>query len=778
MRESVRAGSDKSPESHVMSSTGLTSTTIAEEGLASPARPLDDATRSSMERFFHHDFGRVRVHCESESARALGARAYTVGDDIVFGRGQYAPDTTSGRHLLVHELTHVAQQLKQPTTADGGHKAVTSPGDAIERAADANVARASAGCQSAATAPVGVSPNAAGLIIARATVSDYSTTALDIPRSDIAAAKALIPGLNRLNDVYDVSLAPGVSNRFRANPEEQDAVFDVAWTTRPATLAAEVDKTVSIPARGPAAALAYTFTYTPKPPGKAKAKDEILITFLSEAAAATVVRPTATPGASPPKDSSWGGFPQGETSETYFKKHADEGLQLFGWIAAQTAGGFDQIVVTSETASAGKTKPHESSLRVTKMQGVTDVHVEFLGEGAVVSQAPAANYRRDEADDLIEKAQSKGDPGQGSQPDKLGQITGVSSFPVDERFSVKFFAYKLFETSTDGGKKVPGLRDSESKGVVNIEGTTKQVLIAVTVAKATVAKTYDMDVKRIGVVGQDAEIDPTKVKPDVGRAVGFPTSGDVAAVRAFLTKRYPALTGATGTTPAALRDSVNALLETQATTSAYFSANYGVSILAGASAATRLQSVHHLKPEQTQDMEDFTGPEMTALELALETVSDPLITVLKGTAFSRQKAEIVDKGARANPRFEISTKHSGITQVLGAARTIILFDSYRDNGLTSFMGSRSEAVLPIADETSLHEIGHAVDASTSARAAFNRKFPHLRGFTDYARSNSTAEAFEEAFAIFQGDPEWLHTNHRDVFDWFTTLAATGRVPSP
>jgi hypothetical protein len=66
-----------------------------------------------MEARFGEDFGRVRVHADSaaaHSARALDARAYTVGQDIVFAAGQYAPETRGGQHLLAHELTHTLQQ--------------------------------------------------------------------------------------------------------------------------------------------------------------------------------------------------------------------------------------------------------------------------------------------------------------------------------------------------------------------------------------------------------------------------------------------------------------------------------------------------------------------------------------------------------------------------------------------------------------------------------------------------------------------------------------------
>ncbi len=70
-----------------------------------------------MEPRFGHDFGRVRVHVggqAEQSAASLRARAYTVGNRIVFGAGQYAPGTASGRFLIAHELTHVLQQGSTP----------------------------------------------------------------------------------------------------------------------------------------------------------------------------------------------------------------------------------------------------------------------------------------------------------------------------------------------------------------------------------------------------------------------------------------------------------------------------------------------------------------------------------------------------------------------------------------------------------------------------------------------------------------------------------------
>jgi hypothetical protein len=83
----------------------------------SSGQPLDANTRSFMAARFGHDFSQVRVHTDAkaaESVRAVNALAYTVGSDIVFGTGQYAPSNIKGLRLIAHELTHVVQQGQRP----------------------------------------------------------------------------------------------------------------------------------------------------------------------------------------------------------------------------------------------------------------------------------------------------------------------------------------------------------------------------------------------------------------------------------------------------------------------------------------------------------------------------------------------------------------------------------------------------------------------------------------------------------------------------------------
>ena len=83
------------------------------EILRSPGRPLDPATRTVMEPHFGHDFSQVRVHTDAkaaQSAHEIDGLAYTVGQDIAFGTGQYSPGEPTGSRLLAHELSHVVQQ--------------------------------------------------------------------------------------------------------------------------------------------------------------------------------------------------------------------------------------------------------------------------------------------------------------------------------------------------------------------------------------------------------------------------------------------------------------------------------------------------------------------------------------------------------------------------------------------------------------------------------------------------------------------------------------------
>lgn len=85
--------------------------------LATPGVPLDGRTRHFLEPLFGHEFSHVRIYADTAAAKCaacLNARAFTVGESVVFAAGAYAPDTKPGLRLLAHELTHVAQNQQQP----------------------------------------------------------------------------------------------------------------------------------------------------------------------------------------------------------------------------------------------------------------------------------------------------------------------------------------------------------------------------------------------------------------------------------------------------------------------------------------------------------------------------------------------------------------------------------------------------------------------------------------------------------------------------------------
>lgn len=92
---------------------GTPAPAIVHRVLSSPGRPLEPSTRAFFEPRFGYDFSRVRVHTDSlaaQSAKSVGALAYTVGSNIVFGEDQYHRDPTHSGRLLAHELAHTIQQ--------------------------------------------------------------------------------------------------------------------------------------------------------------------------------------------------------------------------------------------------------------------------------------------------------------------------------------------------------------------------------------------------------------------------------------------------------------------------------------------------------------------------------------------------------------------------------------------------------------------------------------------------------------------------------------------
>lgn len=111
---------------------------MVHEVLGSPGNPLDPEVRFFMESHYGHDFGRVRVHTDSraaESAKAIDARAFTLGSHIAFAPGRFAPTREDGRKLLAHELAHIVLHTSAQKSEIGSWR-ISQPGDREERDAD------------------------------------------------------------------------------------------------------------------------------------------------------------------------------------------------------------------------------------------------------------------------------------------------------------------------------------------------------------------------------------------------------------------------------------------------------------------------------------------------------------------------------------------------------------------------------------------------------------------------------------------------------------------
>jgi Domain of unknown function (DUF4157) len=118
---------------------GPEATAIVGDVLKAPGQPLTGSARRALEPHFGYDFSRVRVHDGSqaaESASAVKAAAYTVGNHIVFGKGRYAPGTNEGDRLLAHELTHTIQQTGGAWLGRGLARGEAAKGGQLQRELD------------------------------------------------------------------------------------------------------------------------------------------------------------------------------------------------------------------------------------------------------------------------------------------------------------------------------------------------------------------------------------------------------------------------------------------------------------------------------------------------------------------------------------------------------------------------------------------------------------------------------------------------------------------
>ena len=212
----------------------------------SPGQPLNPQTRSDMENRLGGDFSGVRVHTSEAAAQlalAIGARAYTLGEEIGFGPGAYAPATAEGRRVLAHELVHVQQQRRGPVAGSPrGGVAVSDPGDDFERHARAVADRVITDSEEPAGDALGVASPVTGvtrgIVLQRQEApagpglavdsSSQVRRGLERARAEaVAAAKQSELLRGKLDDAMRAAYRTGKESRIREVAEEIGTALDI-----------------------------------------------------------------------------------------------------------------------------------------------------------------------------------------------------------------------------------------------------------------------------------------------------------------------------------------------------------------------------------------------------------------------------------------------------------------------------------------------------------------------------------------------------------------------
>jgi Domain of unknown function (DUF4157) len=669
------------------------------------------------------DFGGVRIHTNgkaAESARAVGAKAYAVGQDIVFGAGHYAPHTETGRWLLAHELTHVVQQ-----------RALAAP------------------------------------VLARKGVDHYETKAIPLTGSVIETAGAGSYWEQKVSAVFKITRISPVKARFEADAEERDAVLSILWNVRPLPLTAETVRLVNIPPRAGTATskeLVYQFTFTPKKNGETS--DHVAIAVQAEGGAAkTVAPPQPAAGYSPSGLSpSFSGFPGNNDIEAYWKKHPDEKKQVFNWIENVAPDPFEQIITTEVKPPAGSKSPVQKAsfhVKGKKTGGtVQDLLIEFSGAVSTTKAEPPAGYHdKDRLDLTIEQLQTEL---HAEKKDKLGQLNGLNGLPADEKLPVKYAVWQYYGTGT---------RNAEVDVIVPIGTTGRRVFYTL-----RFGDNNNVEIERIAEEGKDAG-QKSLDEMDVARVRGYAdNSADPPALTSWLKTRYRSV-APTGKTVEELRQSVNSTMRSDAGKTAWFRDNYTLEVLDAAAGKKRLEDVHGVPTTLTADVKGFTAPDLNVVEFALQTMSDAMLGLIKGVQLVRKTMGFF----RDDPSkpYRTDEKSAGLAQQSGSDSTITLFDRANLGDPYLFTGGK-DGVRQEATMTAAHEFGHIVESQAGIKDAFSKFVAKnkIKPMTWYAAAQPTTDFFTEAFALYDTDRAWMKSNQPLLYDWFDKLSSTGKPPPP
>jgi Domain of unknown function (DUF4157) len=358
-------------------------------------RPLPPDLRADMESRLGDDFSDVRIHTDeqaAESAAAFSAEAYTVGHEIVFGRGAFAPDSPDGKHRLAHELVHVRQQrlgrVKGESTGTG--VSISDPSDAYEQEAETVASRAFVGPApaDAVVAPAPSPPRPSGVLTGPFVVQRQAVAA---PLADPVTDPASRGTATSDAGTSDTAKGPAHSNPWLGG---LGGMFEPAGGSQsaPAAKAADADLPVPDEPRPEPAAPSPSVAHPPQPvadfgvAAKAarEANRQLLATPVAEAAPVTVPE-VPTPGALEPS----AGRPATASPPAAAEATGGPGGGLIPVeLPEMVAGIAEEFLSLVETDRAG-----QQLLRAAVDQAVTDLRTEVARQSSEVDSATKESQR-------------------------------------------------------------------------------------------------------------------------------------------------------------------------------------------------------------------------------------------------------------------------------------------------------------------------------------------------------------------------------------------------
>jgi hypothetical protein len=588
-------------------------------------------------------------------------------------------------------------------------------------------------------------------------VTKYSGTHIPISRADIEKElKGVGYWETLIATHYDYSRAQAVATRFTKDPEERDAVLSLLWQSRPRRIRGKIVQTVSIPARGgKRQPLLYRFTYQQKAKGAKKHK--VSVQFITEGVKANVIMaPTPPKNFKPSKDySGSAGFP--ESISDYWKKHPGEHKQVYFWIDTKAGNKIDQKLATSETYKRRKRRALFMVVGTKARHTITFMKVTATS----ISKPPAGYHGKTSIDALIKQEQQK-------KGTRLGKMLGLNTVPKDEKESVKYMIYQHFTKKTE---------DVEINVVVPVAKTSKDVFYTLRFLKKAKAGTVDVEIVRVGEQKAGTKMDVGQLS--IRRVHGFdPKWTNINDLQKWLNDRYGSAIKPKGTQITDIIQNADKDLQSKVNTDKWFKDNYNITILNAIDAATRLTDpkIHNYDARQTVDLKNFAKSDRLALEFALQTMSKPIIDLIKTRSVFLARQAVLFKKIGGNV---VRDDSAGITLTTHnqADTTILIADEGVKDPKGVFLGG-SAGVRKRSIGIFAHEFGHVVEKERNIKSKFDA-FVSQHGIkppTAYAGKKPGKEFFSEAFMLYQTNPDWMKRNIDILYKWFETLSKTGKPP--